>query len=411
MVNEYKMKDGESNVTLDEIKKKSKVTSTISSEIYLKTKTRKKEYNDSKNNNENDSDYYERIENDNNKKISITLSPDEKIKAYNIFIQTYEPQKWIEEQKLLLKAKYIEAKQLGETANSFRNTIKSLKAKLINGVDNLTPEEKTEIGSQASEYASKYQKSYRHLKEMKIEIEHIQHLLEKARYKLTKDFEFWILNNYSTDSKIFSKSNKSIKDTSKDNLNKNGIENFNSIKTGLRSREPSTEYSVKSNKALSEKTSSTSESTLYNSNSISSLYGENHQFSEKENIIKDNESSSSFSSYSLQNNYEYNNNKYSKINHSRPSSSLSYSKRTNESPNSMNDYPKLKPNPLANSVDPNVIQYNPNLMKYNKLISSSNNNNKINRKSFNYSNVNGSIKDDINAFMKTKNNLEKRMIN
>ncbi len=45
------------------------------------------------------------------------------MKAYNIFIQTYEPQKWIDEQKLLLKAKYIEAKQLGETANNYRNII------------------------------------------------------------------------------------------------------------------------------------------------------------------------------------------------------------------------------------------------------------------------------------------------
>jgi len=54
----------------------------------------------------------------------------------------------------------------------------------------------------------RYQKSYHHLKEMKIEIEHIQHLLEKARFKLTKDFEFWILNNYSTDSQIFTTSNK-----------------------------------------------------------------------------------------------------------------------------------------------------------------------------------------------------------
>jgi len=45
---------------------------------------------------------------------------------------------------------------------------------------------------------------------MKIEIEHIQHLLEKARYKLTKDFEYWILNNYSTDSRIFTTPIKSI---------------------------------------------------------------------------------------------------------------------------------------------------------------------------------------------------------
>ncbi|ORX58423.1 kinesin-domain-containing protein [Piromyces finnis] len=225
MVNEYKKKVGESNISLNEIRAKSKSsTTTLSSEIYLSLKNKK-------NNENNYNDEHEEIKgkpnaknissspdsiidnnddtNDkNNKKISIILSPEEKIKAYNIFIQTYEPQKWIDKQKLLLKAKYIEAKQLGETANNYRNIIKSLKSKLVNGVDTLTPEEKTKIGSNASEYASKYQKSYCHLKEMKIEIEHIQHLLEKARFKLTKDFEFWILNKYTTDSRIFNTPNK-----------------------------------------------------------------------------------------------------------------------------------------------------------------------------------------------------------
>lgn len=81
------------------------------------------EDNDDENNNQNDDQKEINKKNSSYKKISLTLSPEEKIKAYNIFIQTYEPQKWIEDQKLLLKAKYIEAKQLGETANNYRNII------------------------------------------------------------------------------------------------------------------------------------------------------------------------------------------------------------------------------------------------------------------------------------------------
>eukprot|EP00833_Pecoramyces_ruminatium_P013722 jgi/Orpsp1_1/1187754/evm.model.d7180000059928.1 len=133
MINEYKKKTGESNLSLDEIRAKSKITSTISSEIYLKRKS-EEEYkstnsNDCENEKEKEEDFLNNNCNeinknkDNHKKISIALSPEEKVKAYNIFIQTYKPQKWIDEQKLLLKAKYIEAKQLGETANNYRNII------------------------------------------------------------------------------------------------------------------------------------------------------------------------------------------------------------------------------------------------------------------------------------------------
>jgi hypothetical protein len=38
--------------------------------------------------------------------------------------------------------------------------------------------------------------SYGQLKELKIEIEHLQHLLEHARTRLTRDFEHWYVHVY-----------------------------------------------------------------------------------------------------------------------------------------------------------------------------------------------------------------------
>ena len=42
---------------------------------------------------------------------------------------------------------------------------------------------------------------YGQLRELKTEIEHIQHLLEKAKVKLQKDFEQW-WNQQSSNSKV-----------------------------------------------------------------------------------------------------------------------------------------------------------------------------------------------------------------
>ena len=38
--------------------------------------------------------------------------------------------------------------------------------------------------------------SYSQLKELKMEIEHLQHLLEHARTRLTRDFEHWYVHVY-----------------------------------------------------------------------------------------------------------------------------------------------------------------------------------------------------------------------
>lgn len=40
-------------------------------------------------------------------------------------------------------------------------------------------------------YFSRYKSSYNNLRVLKTEIEHLQHLLEKSKVKLLKDFELW----------------------------------------------------------------------------------------------------------------------------------------------------------------------------------------------------------------------------
>jgi len=113
--------------------------------------------------------------------------------------------------------------------------------------------------------------------------------------------------------------------------------------------------------------------------------------------------------YSSKNNNEYNNRKYvSKPNISRPPSSLN-SKNNIDLLSKTVHRQNLKPNPLANSVDPKIVQYNSNLMDYNKLLGVSQND--TDKKPRNYSSINNSIKNDIDAFMKTKNNLEKKIMN
>lgn len=66
----------------------------------------------------------------------------------------------------------------------------------------------------------RYKMSYGQLKELKIEIEHLQHLLEHARTRLTRDFEHWYIHVYletpstNTESNLIqSISNTSLLDT------------------------------------------------------------------------------------------------------------------------------------------------------------------------------------------------------
>jgi len=199
--------------------------------------------------------------------------------------------------------------------------------------------------------------------------------------------------------------NKNINEKINNDNSNNNIQNYY---TKLKPHEQF--ISHKSYETLSERSNSTSESTLFNPNTLS-IYSNNQQINENGNNTNDvnQKPPSSLSSNSSRNNYEYNNNKcISKSYLSRPSSSLLNTIDNNEIlSKKINNHLKLKPNPLANSVDPKIIQYNPNLLNYNKLLeseSSSPHNIGLERKAFN-----NSIKDDIKAFIKTKKNLEKKI--
>ena len=47
-------------------------------------------------------------------------------------------------------------------------------------------------------HETRYKESYQQLKDLKIEIEHLHHLLDQARLRLTRDFEHWYASVYLT---------------------------------------------------------------------------------------------------------------------------------------------------------------------------------------------------------------------
>eukprot|EP00842_Homolaphlyctis_polyrhiza_P004252 jgi/Hompol1/4828/HPOL_003988-RA len=117
----------------------------------------------------------------------------EKAKAFEIFRSGYPSSEWIDGQKALLKHKYAEAKSLGEAANKLRTEIKSLKEQLANASTDFDKESHRSV---LMDRVAKYKQAYESLKDMKLEIEHLQHLLEQARHRLTRDFEHWYINVY-----------------------------------------------------------------------------------------------------------------------------------------------------------------------------------------------------------------------
>ncbi|TPX61137.1 hypothetical protein SpCBS45565_g07339 [Spizellomyces sp. 'palustris'] len=122
----------------------------------------------------------------------------EKAKAFEIFKRGYPSGEWIEGQKALLKNKYTEAKALGEQASQLRSAIKAMKATLTQTEvgDAAAEEQSVDLRKRALESSARYKAAYQQLKDLKIEIEHLQHLLEQARHRLTHDFEYWYINVY-----------------------------------------------------------------------------------------------------------------------------------------------------------------------------------------------------------------------
>lgn len=88
----------------------------------------------------------------------------------------------IESQREELRKKYSQAKSLGAEATELKTRIKMLKTTL-----ETTPNDS--VHREICELTREYKQKYLDLKEMKIEIEHLQHLHDVAKVKLNTDFK------------------------------------------------------------------------------------------------------------------------------------------------------------------------------------------------------------------------------
>ncbi|XP_044306335.1 kinesin-like protein KIF6 [Varanus komodoensis] len=124
--------------------------------------------------------------------------------AFEIFKRDYADSITIEDNKQLLKQRFAEAKSLGEKVNEIRNKINHLKGEItqrqmqkavqalvspqkINEPDSIEEALRLQIEKEKISYKTMFTR----LKGLKIEIEHLQLLMEKAKVKLQKDFEVW----------------------------------------------------------------------------------------------------------------------------------------------------------------------------------------------------------------------------
>ncbi|XP_057554171.1 kinesin-like protein KIF6 [Hippopotamus amphibius kiboko] len=125
--------------------------------------------------------------------------------AFEIFKRDHTDSVTIEDNKQILKQRFSEAKALGESINEARSKIGRLKEEITQrhmqqvalGISENTPvpsmpdllEEK--LRSQLEEEKRRYKTMFTRLKALKVEIEHLQLLMDKAKVKLQKEFEAW----------------------------------------------------------------------------------------------------------------------------------------------------------------------------------------------------------------------------
>uniref|UniRef100_A0A8D1H856 Kinesin-like protein n=1 Tax=Sus scrofa TaxID=9823 RepID=A0A8D1H856_PIG len=125
--------------------------------------------------------------------------------AFEIFKRDHADSVTIEDNKQMLKQRFSEAKALGENINEARRKIGRLKEEITQrhvqqvalGISENIPvpsmpdllEEK--LRSQLEEEKRSYKTMFTRLKALKVEIEHLQLLMDKAKVKLQKEFEAW----------------------------------------------------------------------------------------------------------------------------------------------------------------------------------------------------------------------------
>ncbi|NXO57844.1 KIF6 protein, partial [Aramus guarauna] len=125
--------------------------------------------------------------------------------AFEVFKRDHADSITIEDNKQLLKQRFAEAKCLGEKLNEVRNNINRLKGEITQRhiqraalavsspseeLNTLDPVEE-KLRTQIEEEKKSYKTIFNRLKGLKVEIEHLQLLMEKVKMKLRKDFEVW----------------------------------------------------------------------------------------------------------------------------------------------------------------------------------------------------------------------------
>lgn len=125
--------------------------------------------------------------------------------AFEIFKRDHADSVTIEDNKQILKQRFSEAKALGESINETRSKIGQLKDAITQrhlqqvalGVseNTVTPSlpdlQEEKLRSQLEEEKSRYKSTFMRLKALKVEIEHLQLLMDKAKLKLQKEFDVW----------------------------------------------------------------------------------------------------------------------------------------------------------------------------------------------------------------------------
>ena len=127
-------------------------------------------------------------------------------KAFELFRKSYRKSEAIEENKILLKEKFQEAKSLGRVVSECKQSISGYKAsiekrRMERAVQEMTdgggegqdqdPEEDL-LKSKIEREKARYKEGFGKLRGLKREIEHIQKILENSRNKLQSDFEHWL---------------------------------------------------------------------------------------------------------------------------------------------------------------------------------------------------------------------------
>uniref|UniRef100_A0A663LLN8 Kinesin-like protein n=1 Tax=Athene cunicularia TaxID=194338 RepID=A0A663LLN8_ATHCN len=105
--------------------------------------------------------------------------------AFEVFKRDHADSITIEDNNQLLKQRFAEAKCLGEKLNEVRNKI----SEYILASFYLLADEITAFRGYGKRFY--YKTMFNRLKELKVEIEHLQLLMEKVMVKLQKDFEIW----------------------------------------------------------------------------------------------------------------------------------------------------------------------------------------------------------------------------